>query len=134
LTGVPDPTVFPMDAHVTNVRINGGGEVANDVAPGSTVTVLYDWKIQAEPTCSCPGCLQQIYVGLAGVHTEACGVHTLRGCPGAFGANVKATFVAPSKPGIHYISVDSTWEYNCTDKGGTPKQDPAVYVGAICVK
>ncbi len=132
---MPEPTVFPFETHVKNVRVNNGGEVANNVAPGSTVTVVFDWSIQAGPPCpgSCDGCLQQIFVGLAGMYMKDCNVHTLRKCPGASGTNATASFVAPVDPGVYYISVGSTWNYHCYD-GGTPSIDPGAYVGAICVK
>jgi hypothetical protein len=131
LSAIPAPTSFPLDSHVTNVRINGGGEIANDVAPGSSVSVLYDFQIKNSDPCYCPGCWQQVYVGLAGLATTTCS-NQQRGCPGTAGTDKAVVFSAPTQPGTYYLSVAATWEYNCV--ATTPPTDPAAFVGAICVK
>ncbi len=126
----PTPSVFPLDAYVTQVRINSGGSVATSIAPGAEFTVQYDYKIQSEPSCYCPGCVQQIYVGFPGQAPPTC-VSVSRGCPGTSQTNRSVTLRAPTTPGAYYLSVGSSWEYTCT---GAPSAEPGAYVGVICVQ
>lgn len=126
----PTPSVFPGDVYVTRVRINSGGSVATFISPGADFSVEYDFKIQSEPGCYCPGCVQQVYVGFPGQAPPSC-VSVSRGCPGTSQTNQSVTLRAPATPGTYYLSVGSSLDYTCT---GAPVADPNAYVGVICVR
>ena len=100
-------------AAFNSITINGSGnEVA--VAPGSTVTVNFNWVMG---NGGCPNCVTQVYIGLQDMAPYTC-VHD--GMEGDSGAS-SITFTAPSTPGLYYIGTAGSWQFSCIDvTGATP--------------
>jgi len=132
---------FPATGNVgysliySNVRIDGGGNIATGVAPGSVVTVVANWAIDNSDSFCC-SCVQQAYLGLAGTTTASSDPNACfsvnRGCPGATGTDYVYSITAPSVPGTYYLAGRSAWDLSCVP--AELSTSPAAYVGALCVR
>jgi hypothetical protein len=133
----------PIDVHqlnrittYTNVRLNGGTNVIT-ATPGQSVTLTGNYNsAYYDPTNYCPGCITQIYIGMANpsgtgaVFTDCYNVSGQVSYQGSF----NKTFTAPTTPGIYYITQVSSWEYNCYDNGsGMPGNDPGNAIAVVVV-
>jgi len=98
---------------ITNVSLNGGGSSVS-AAPGSTVTVTYDFQVMSD---GCPGCITQLVTGLgtSGSHGGTCAYDGNAGVsPGVTGSeNVSLTM--PLTLGTYDVSVRYSWELGCSD-------------------
>ncbi|HEX8290827.1 MAG TPA: glycoside hydrolase family 19 protein, partial [Pyrinomonadaceae bacterium] len=123
---------------ILKVNVNGTGTNSAVVAPGTVVPVIVAYSI-ADPKC--PGCVDQIQVGLAAEATPAGCVYD--GTPGTDPVTDKgAVYVtAPSEPGVYYIGFDRSQGYSCVadrwwsgwkDEPGAPARQR--YIGIIEVK
>ena len=113
----PAPLIVPLSSAgggtatitVTNVALDGGTNLALDVAPGAPITLTFDYAIR---DVGCPGCVDQILVGYAPSSPQAC---VYDGIPGSFGATGSATaqLNAPTSPGLHLIRYDQGQDFGC---------------------
>ena len=105
-----DPTPAYSLASISNVSLNGGGNVL--VLPGGgSFTLEHDYVV-ANPAY-CPGCIEQIEVGLAGTaNYQTCtydGIPSLAGDPG----HGSTTLTVPSTPGLYYVGFDYAATFGC---------------------
>jgi gliding motility-associated-like protein len=111
------PTTFtsnPMSRlhTITSVNIAGTGNNTAYVSPGQTVSLSFNYSIATGGT-SCPGCITQTYVGIAG-EWGTC-VQSYGGycnCSSSF----STSFTAPSTPGLYFFTLGTSWLFSC----GTP--------------
>lgn len=112
ITLSPTPTFGPQ-LIITNVSFNGGGSSIS-VAPGSTVTVTYDFQVMSD---GCPGCITQLVTGLGtpGSHGGTCAFDGIAGVsPGVTGSE-NATLTMPTAEGTYNVTVLYSWQNNCAD-------------------
>ncbi len=108
---VPSPVthnVYDRLTTYTGVSVNGGGNSAV-VAPGSTVTLSYNYSV-AFPGGFCPGCVVQNQVGLGGTSQTLNCVNPVNN--GSNGSR-SLSFTAPTTPGVYYIQHGTTLEFSC---------------------
>jgi hypothetical protein len=105
-------TIVYVDRYITytNVSLNGGGNAAL-VAPNSTVSLSFDMSVAFDyQNGYCPGCVVQSYIGLGdSPNTIVC----FGSIGDGFSSPASATFVAPSTPGIYYLTQNGTLHYFC---------------------
>lgn len=120
----------------TNVQLNGGSNSIS-ATPGQSITLTGNYNsVYSDPTDYCPGCITQLYIGMnnepgAGLAFSTC--FDVSG-QGSYNGSFNKTFVAPSTPGVYYITKASSWQYNCYDNGaGNPGNDPANAIAVVVV-
>ena len=102
----------------TGADVNGSGKPALHVAPGSLVTINFDWAVNRNGYC--PGCIQEIVAGLVQVDTTVVpGSISSTSCMVipfglASGGNNAFTFTAPATIGTYYIGFYSTLDFDCS--------------------
>lgn len=109
------------DCVVSNVRLDGTPQTSLTVLTGQNFTFEYDFQVWAAP--SCPGCSMQVLAGLESNPLPACDYSGIPGAnPGASGASLIHTIVAPATPGSYAIFVRWTQQADCasatTNYGG----------------
>lgn len=96
------------------VTLNGQNARVINVAPGTAVTLGFNWTNRYESNF-CPGCIQQFYVGISGDGVaEDC----------IFSGQTRTTFtrfnsidlLAPISPGVYPISIGSSLQVNCVER------------------
>jgi hypothetical protein len=120
----------------TGVKINGTNNVYHAKA-GEIITLTGEWsQVFINPeNAYCPGCITQLYIGMANEN----GVPVFSDCydvsgTGSHSGMINKTFVAPTTPGVYYITQVSSWEYGCYDRGaGQPGNDPNNAIAVILV-
>lgn len=106
-TLVPGPSLFG----ISNVQVNSTGNIA-DVNAGSSVSISLDYQIWNQPDC--PGCIDQIVVGLDS-RPLYCAYEGIPGLdPGETGSHAN-TFTAPTANGSYTLYAFFTQQYSCTD-------------------
>jgi hypothetical protein len=127
-----DPTPSYSLAQISDVSLNSGGNVL--VLPGGgSFTLDHDFVVANSSFC--PGCIEQIEVGLAGTtNYQACtydGIPSLAGDSG----HGSTTLTVPSAPGLYYIGFDYAATYFCGQFpawwSGPPT--PIRYMGIVIV-
>jgi hypothetical protein len=108
----------------TDVRINGISNVYT-ATPGEALTLTGSWNqvyftdIFPGYVPFCPGCITQHYIGMTnddftGNAFDPCtDVSSLSPISGT----INQTFTAPSRPGIYYITQESSWLFFCYQFG-----------------
>ncbi|MBI1222117.1 MAG: T9SS type A sorting domain-containing protein [Bacteroidetes bacterium] len=96
----------------SNVSLNNGGNTAS-VSAGSSVSLSFSWS-STQNGSYCPGCVVQLYVGIASTFTQ-CLTSGIHGYSASGSQNF--TFTAPSTPGIYYITSTGTLDYSCQSVG-----------------
>lgn len=93
---------------ISNVKVNGGA-ITSPVEAGSTIDLTMDFNIK-DPGCT--GCIDQIQVGFTHLGPKGC---VYSGIPGAAGVSGDGniSIIAPTEPGIYFIGVDRSQDYNC---------------------
>lgn len=111
----PDPNALIF--LFSNVDINGG-RFNVPVSPGGTVNVQFVYIIWSQS--GCPGCIDQLVVGLddGGVKTGyGCGYNGIPGTyPGtgpSYSSSSPVTFSAPTLPGTYSVGIDLTQQFGC---------------------
>jgi hypothetical protein len=108
--GAPTLTIGASNGvvQITGVKINGGTN-QEQVAPGANFTVTFNYTIDGS---ACPGCIDQIEVGLAHAAPTACAYDAIPGVtPDSGSATV--TLTAPSTPGTYYVAFDRSQHFTC---------------------
>ena len=106
----------------SNVSLNGGGNVASNVAPGSSVSISFNWSAKYTGDY-CPGCIVQLYYGMTGQFSFCIYSGGLGPYSGTKSGSRNDTFTAPTTPGVYYIVQGGTLQYYCY--GGTWMLHPA---------
>jgi cytoskeletal protein RodZ len=114
---------------ITNVSINGGGNVAM-LAPGSAFEVGMDYFII---DIACPGCIDQIQVGFSTATPDQCAYSGVPGPAGVSGSGV-VNLTAPTQPGVYYIGFDRSQDFSCPKHWWSGAPDVSRYIAAIVVK
>jgi hypothetical protein len=129
--GPPGKTDF---IKTTNVRINGGNQQAH-IQPEANFTVTFDYNCTVD---FCPHCFAQLYVGLnSDIGPQACPYSAEPGpSPGTTGG-VSVVLTAPTTPGVYYIGIDWSLEFQCFGGGpnwphGAPSTNDRI-IGSISV-
>jgi hypothetical protein len=78
-------------------------------AAGSTVDVSLTYYQQS---CSCPGCVDQIQIGLEPGDAQAC-VSSQQVCQTAAQGNYKGTITAPTQPGTYDFRFAQGQDFSC---------------------
>ncbi|MGA9805455.1 MAG: Ig-like domain repeat protein [Terriglobales bacterium] len=123
---------------ITNVVLSGSGgtSVASNVLEfesGSSatipVTVSFNYSIVQDP--SCPGCDDQIAVGLnSDPGPQAC---PYSGYPAPTAGSASFTINVPNSPGRYYIGFDRTEEFTCVTTWPNGPPGPSQYIGVVDV-
>ncbi len=101
------PPVLQGWATLTNIKLNGGTNVLT-LPGGGPFGLSHDYTI-LNPPDYCPGCIDQIMIGLAGdAAPQAC---TYNG--GTSSGTRAATLTAPSTPGVYFIGMDWALNWSC---------------------
>ncbi|MEP7110456.1 MAG: S8 family serine peptidase [Ferruginibacter sp.] len=108
----------------TDVRINGSSNVYY-ATPGETLTLTGNWSqvyfsdIIPGYIPYCPGCITQNYIGMTNDQFSGNNFDTCYDVSGTFphSGMVYNTFTAPLRPGVYYITQQSTWLYSCYQFG-----------------
>lgn len=100
---------------ISGARINGGGNSAGHILPGAQFTLATDFAI-SDP--GCPGCIDQIIVGLAPVESSSAGSGqgcVYNGVPGTNGVSGTGTvtMTAPTTPGQYFVRFSHGQDYSC---------------------
>jgi hypothetical protein len=127
---------------VQSVAISTGNSAHQDgvpnavvVPPGQPLTITGT----VGRTDYCPGCIRQVYIGIAGYDSQATPTIIGPSCvysggtplvPTAFGT-FPVTFNAPTTPGVYYIRATTTLDYFCVGPGVGP---PDRSIGRIVVR
>jgi hypothetical protein len=129
---IPPPTFHVWEEIYYNIRLNGKAATYVKVSPGSSLTLVYDWKID-NGNDSCATCLQQFYTGWAGQAWADC-FSVLRGPkPGNAGLDRTVTLQAPLQPGVYLISTNGSGLFSC-DANIKIHTYPAYTIAAVCVQ
>ena len=108
----------------TDVLINGTSNVYY-ATPGETLTLTGNWtwnhlqNIIPGYITYCPGCITQNYIGITngeftGNIFDVC--YDVSGT-GSGSGTINNTFTAPSRPGVYYITQQSSWYFFCYQFG-----------------
>ena len=100
----------------TDISLNNRTNVNVDVFPGQEVSLSFDWKVA--PTGRngyCPGCIIQVYVGMAGSFSECIVSRVFRTptFPNASGKSA-VSFQAPTELGTYYITQAASLKKKCS--------------------
>jgi hypothetical protein len=122
----PPPYIDQVERRTiyTNVQINGQGNTYT-ATPGETLTLTGNWSEEhfasfvPNYVVYCPGCITQNYVGLTndnftGNIFDTC--FDVSGL-GSFTGTLNNTFTAPSRPGVYYVTQNSTFWFYCYQFG-----------------
>jgi hypothetical protein len=115
----------------TSVSLNGGGNSLVRVAPGQSIQANIGFSITQDS--SCPGCIDQILVGLSSGSFAGNSVSYQVGCiysgiPSATptSGTGSVTFNAPTTPGVYYLRFRHGQSYSCDTAwwlvGGAPNE------------
>ena len=116
---------------ISNVQLNGGGNFLF-LPGGGALTLDHDYFIFNDP--GCPGCIDQIEVGLASGLYQAC---TYDGIPGVAGVAGHGTtsLTVPASPGRYFVGFDYAQTYFCNQYpawwSGPP--GPSRYMAVVIV-
>lgn len=108
----------------TDVLINGVSNVYY-ADPGETLTVTGNWSevyysdIFPDFVPYCPGCITQQYIGIANGDYNANVFDTCFDVSGLtpYMGSINNTFIAPTRPGIYYITQNNSWWFSCYQFG-----------------
>ncbi len=116
---------------ISNVHLNGGGNVLS-LSGGGSFTLDHDFT--ASNPSFCPGCIEQIEIGLASGLYQACTYDSIPPVSGISGHGTTSLTV-PSTPGRYYIGFDYAATYFCHQYpawwSGPP--GPNRYMGVVIV-
>jgi len=114
---------------ISNVKINGGGNVAT-VAPGTAFNLSLDYFII---DTGCPGCIDQIQIGYSDAAPVACAYSGIPGIAGVPGSG-QVTLTAPAAAGTYFIGFDRSQDFSCPNHWWNSAPDASRYIAAIVVK
>jgi len=95
---------------MSNVSLNGSGTNFINVSPGAPVTVAANYSITQ--MASCPGCIDQILIGLAPNDPKKCMYNGIPSLSGTSGLG-SVSFTAPTVPGLYPIRFRYGMAYSC---------------------
>ena len=108
----------------TDVKINGTSNVYY-ATPGQSLTLTGSWNevyysdIIPGYIPYCPGCITQNYIGMTNDEFTGNNFDVCYDVSGTFPHSglINNTFTAPNRPGVYYITQQSTWWYSCYQFG-----------------
>jgi hypothetical protein len=108
----------------TDVMINGASN-AYYAAPGEVLTLTGSWSQDHFQNIIpgfipyCPGCITQNYIGMSNDQFSGNVFDICYDVSGTFphSGTINQTFTAPSRPGVYYITQQSTWWFSCYQFG-----------------
>ncbi len=123
------PSFTDRNVTYTGVSINGAGNSAV-VAPGALVSLNYNVVSNFDiNTVYCPGCVYQGYIGIGGTfQTLQCEQYISSGFSNSY---TSGNFVAPSSPGVYYLTYEFTLDYTCQPMRFN--NNPANAIGVLVV-
>ena len=126
----PSPTTIsgqPYISTFTNVKLNGGSNGAF-VNAGSSVSISFHQDMNYSGQ-HCPSCSTFHQVGVGGTQTP------ISCADNGQSLNVNTTFTAPNTPGIYYITMFNTLNYQCNtvNYSNSPSSAIAVIVVKDCI-
>jgi hypothetical protein len=122
LPNVPLPVSSAQGLPITIhwASINGGGNSSARIAPGASFTVSLGYSL-SDP--GCPGCVDQLIIGLGSNNPQACVYDSVPGTSGTSGS-ATVTLTAPTVPGVYFLRFDYGQDYGCNlawwDYNGAP--------------
>ncbi len=109
---------LPITIH--SASINGGGNSSARITPGASFTVSLGYTL-SDP--GCPGCVDQLIIGLGDNNPRACAYTGSPGSSGTSGTST-VTLTAPTVPGVYFLRFDYGQDYGCNlawwDTNGAP--------------
>ncbi len=114
---------------ITNVKLNGGGNVAT-LSPGTSFAVSMDYSII---DTGCPGCIDQIQIGYSDAAPNVCAYSGIPGTAGQSGSG-NVTLTAPATAGTYFIGFDRSQDFSCPTHWWNSPPDASRYIAAIIVK
>ena len=116
--------------NVYNVDLNGDG-TSTTVSPGESITVSLDYQIWNPDTC--PGCRQQIVIGI-GDDSLYCAYDSVPGVyPGQTGSDVHTTS-APTGTGAYSLRYTNDYQLSCADAKANYPAASKVTIASIIVE
>ena len=110
---------------VSNVDLNAQGEYL-EIEAGGIIEISLDYEIWNR--VGCPGCIQQIVVGLER-EPLFCAYDGIPGThPGVKGSNL-LVMTAPTEPGTYVVRWMSTSKYTCNDAKDAYRKSPSLGYG-----
>ena len=97
-------------SQLVNVNINGQGPVAT-VGPGVTLSITGNTYLTPSPYC--PGCVRQLYIGIAANPVTGTSSQGSSCFNGATSRSYGASFTAPTAEGTYYVVGKVNLDYNC---------------------
>jgi Caspase domain len=110
-----------------SLNINRIGNVVT-VKPGAQLSLEFNYSIAN--TTSCPGCIDQIMVGIDNQYLDCLYSGMPFVCPMQKKGSFKRNITAPAKPGTYKFYFNTTQDYSC--KGNLYK--PSSYIGTLNVE
>jgi hypothetical protein len=128
------PVVFPSSPKAidqlerrttySNVMINGTSNIYY-ATPGENLSLTGSWSqvyfsdIIPGYIPYCPGCITQNYIGMTNGEFSGNNFDNCYDVSGTFphSGTVDFTFIAPTRPGVYYITQQSTWWFFCYQFG-----------------
>jgi hypothetical protein len=124
------PPVFWGGATITNVQLNGGGNVLT-LPGGGAFTLSHDYRVANDP--SCPGCIDQIQVGLSiNAGPQICSYFGIPPVTGVSG-NATVGLTVPAASGTYFVGIDWSEQYSCVAFWSTSNPTPNRYIGKVIV-
>ena len=118
----------PYISTFSNINLNGSGSTAATALPGSSVSISFD-QVMNFSGQYCPGCVTFHQVGVGGTTTA---ISCLQGRRPSRSQNFNTTFTAPNTPGVYYITMYNTLDYQCNTINYS--NDPSAALAVIVVK
>lgn len=109
------------------LNINRKGNVVT-VKPGAQLSLEFNYSIANNKTC--PGCIDQIMVGLENQYLDCLYSGMPFVCPMQKKGSFKRNLTAPTKPGAYKFYFNTTQDYSC--KSNLYK--PSTYIGTLIVE
>jgi hypothetical protein len=123
------PTIKSIDqterrTTYSNVQINGGSNVYTAL-PGETLTLTANWSedhfVNIFPgyVAACPGCITQNYIGMTNGNFDGNQFDVCYDVSGLFAhsGSINVMFNAPTRPGVYYITQQTSWLFFCYEFG-----------------
>lgn len=95
---------------ISNAKLDNGTNALFSLQPGQSFSVATDYTIYQSSYC--PGCIDQILLGIAPNQPQACAYDGIPSMSGTSGS-ATVTMEAPTTPGIHFLRFRYAQDYSC---------------------
>jgi len=129
---------------IRNTVINGQSPASPAIAPGSALSVSFNYTVVGASCNYCPGCITQYSLGVSTASAcigpsedYQCFSSGGSGCYGEYGGSKTITLQAPSEEGMYFLTPKRSWHYSCAQANNAgwlnPVIAPHLAAAAFCV-